>query len=122
MHESIFIEISKDNLFKTCQEMINEKNRLIIINGYVDKEKKPIVSYSFLKRNELISYYIRGENEIPSVTPIYKDLATWCEEEIEEVMPVKFNGLNRGGRLFLPEEFEGKGEILILPLEELKNM
>ena len=42
--------------------------------------------------------------------------------QIEEVMPVKFNGLNRGGRLFLPEEFEGKGEILILPLEELKNM
>lgn len=122
MHESIFIEISKDNLFKTCQEMINEKNRLIIINGYVDKEKKPVVSYSFLKRNELITYYIRGESEIPSVTPIYKDLATWCEEEIEEVMPVKFNGLNRGGRLFLPEEFEGKGEILILPLEELKNM
>ena len=38
-------------------------------------------------------------------------------------MPVKFVGLNAGNRLFLPEEFkEGNGQILVLPLDELKKL
>ncbi|MFY9277131.1 MAG: NADH-quinone oxidoreductase subunit C, partial [Clostridium sp.] len=49
--------------------------------------------------------------------------AAWFEEEIEEVMPVKFIGLKRSGRLFLPDEFKnGEGKILVLPLNELKKL
>lgn len=122
MHENIFKEINKEELFDKCNEMLKENRRLIIINGYIDKEKNPIVVYSFLKDKELLSYFIKGENEIPSLTPIYRDLAAWCEEEIQEVMPVKFIGLQCGIRMFVPEEFQGNGEILVLPLEELRKM
>ena len=32
-------------------------------------------------------------------------------------------GLNRSGRLFLPEEFkDGEGQILVMPLKELKKL
>ena len=39
------------------------------------------------------------------------------------MMPLKFEGLIFSGRLFLPEEFkEGEGQILIMPLNELKKL
>ena len=39
------------------------------------------------------------------------------------MMPLKFEGLIFTGRLFLPEEFkEGEGQILIMPLNELKKL
>ena len=38
------------------------------------------------------------------------------------MMHMSFNGLNRSGRLFLPEEFtDGEGQILVMPLDELKK-
>ena len=38
------------------------------------------------------------------------------------MMNMKFDGLNRSGRLFLPEEFkDGEGQILVMPLSELKK-
>ena len=59
---------------------------------------------------------------ISTVTNIYKG-AQWFEEEIQEMMPLKFEGLIFSGRLFLPEEFkEGEGQILIMPLNELKKL
>ena len=62
---------------------------------------------------------IEGEDEIPTATEVYKG-AAWFEEEIQEVMPLKFLGLKASNRLFLPEEFKnGEGKILVLPLDEL---
>ena len=91
-------------------------------NGYVNKEKTNIVVYTLEYDDVRGQYRIIGEDRIPTLTNIYKG-AQWFEEEIQEMMPVKFDGLEFSGRLFLPEEFKnGEGQILIMTLEELKKL
>ena len=95
---------------------------LVAINCYVNKEKSNIIVYTLEYDEFRKHYHIEGENILPTITNIYKG-AQWFEEEIQEVMPVKFEGLVFSGRLFLPDEFkEGQGQILIMPLNELKKL
>lgn len=36
-------------------------------------------------------------------------------------MDIEFDGLNKGDRLFLPDDFDGSGQILVTPMEELRK-
>lgn len=121
MHNYECIEITKDELLPLAKDMHHEKRRLVIMNGYIDKEGKNVVLYHFDVEGDIKSFSVRGSDSIPSITSIYKGSAQWCEEEICEFMPIEFQGLNKSGRLFLPEEFDGSGQILVLPLSELKK-
>lgn len=38
MHKSDITYVSKDEIIKMAENMLNEKRRLVIMNGYVDKE------------------------------------------------------------------------------------
>lgn len=97
--------------------------RLVAINGYINDNNENIVAYTFEYEDLRETAFIRNVNEIPTLTNDYKGAAQWFEEEIEEVMKVKFIGLEKSGRLFLPEEFkEGEGQILVMPLDELKKL
>ena len=92
-------------------------------NGYINTEKQNVVAYNFDINGDVITYLVKGENELPSLTEIYGESARWAEEEIEELMPVKFTNLNRSRRLILPEDFkEGEGQILVMTLSELKKL
>ncbi|MBY0756161.1 NADH-quinone oxidoreductase subunit C [Clostridium sardiniense] len=123
MHDFNKIEITSNDIVRIAKEMICKKRRLVIINGYINENKENVICYNFDIDGKIDTYAIVGEKEIPSITTIYEASARWCEEEIEEMMEVRFIGLNRSGRLFLPEEFkEGEGQILIMPLEELKKL
>lgn len=122
MHDFEGVEIKKEELLKVAEDMLKEKRRLLMINGYIDEEGKNVIAYNFDIAGAVRTYLLKGEEEVPSITPIYGGSARWAEEEIEEMMQVKFEGLNRSGRLFLPEEFkEGEGQILVMPLSELKK-
>ncbi|WP_040211288.1 NADH-quinone oxidoreductase subunit C [Clostridium polynesiense] len=121
MHEYQCTEITKDELIPIVKKMYKEKRRLVIMNGYIDKEGNNVVLYHFDVEGSIKSYSVRGFSIIPSITEIYGGSAQWCEEEICEFMPIDFQGLNKSGRLFLPEEFDGSGQILVLPLSELKK-
>lgn len=115
-------EIQKENIISKVQEVRDKGGRLVAINGYVDENKKNIVVYTLEYDDVRIHYHVRGEEILPTVTSIYKG-AQWFEEEIQEMMPLKFEGLVFSGRLFLPEEFkDGQGQILIMPLNELKKL
>ena len=116
------VEIQKKEILSKVQEVRDKGGRLVAINGYVDKDKNNIVVYTLEYDNFRKHYHIKGETILPTVTNIYKG-AQWFEEEIQEMMPLKFEGLIFSGRLFLPEEFkEGEGQILIMPLNELKKI
>lgn len=123
MHDFNKINISSNELIKIAKEMKNQKNRLVIINGYINEDKENVVCYNFDINGKIDTYTIVGEDKIPTITTIYGEAARWCEEEIEELMKVEFMGLNRSRRLFLPEEFkDGEGQILVMPLKELKKL
>ena len=122
MKKIITEKISKDEIVKKVREVREKEGRLVAINGYVNKEKSNIIVYTLEYDEFRKHYHIEGENILPTITNIYKG-AQWFEEEIKEVMPVKFEGLVFSGRLFLPDEFkEGQGQILIMPLNELKKL
>lgn len=122
MGRIIIEEIQKEKIIPRVQEVRDNGGRLVAINGYVDKDKNNVVVYTLEYDDIRKHYHVKGENELPTVTTIYKG-AQWFEEEIQEVMPLKFEGLVFSGRLFLPEEFEGgEGQILIMPLDELKKL
>ena len=122
MGRIIIEEIQKTEIISKVQEARNNGGRLVAINGYVDKDKNNVVVYTLEYDDVRKHYHVIGENELPTITTIYKG-AQWFEEEIQEVMPLKFDGLVFSGRLFLPEEFkEGEGQILIMPLDELKKL
>ncbi|MCI9069541.1 NADH-quinone oxidoreductase subunit C [Clostridium sp.] len=115
-------EIKKKDIVLKVQEVRDKGGRLVAINGYVDKEKNNVVVYTLEYDDVRKHYHVKGEKSLPTVTNIYKG-AQWFEEEIQEVMPLKFEGLVFSERLFLPEEFkEGEGQILIMPLNELKKL
>ena len=123
MHDFKGIEISKDEILEVAEKNFQDRNRLIIINGYINTEKQNVVAYNFDVNGDVITYLVKGENELPSLTEIYGESARWAEEEIEELMPVKFTNLNKSGRLILPEDFkEGEGQILVMTLSELKKL
>lgn len=114
--------IEKDELINELKSNLNKSGRLVCINGYLDEEGKPIIVYTVEYDDNREILKLVNEDEIPTATDVYKG-AAWFEEEIEEMMPVKFSGLKRSNRLFLPEEFKnGEGKILVLPLEELKKL
>lgn len=122
MSNSIKEEISKEILISKVQKVRDKGGRLVAINGYINKDKNNVVVYTVEYDNVRNHYHIIGENIIPTLTTIYKG-AQWFEEEIQEVMPVKFDGLESSERLFLPEEFkDGEGQILIMSLDELKKL
>ena len=115
-------EIQKKDIVLKVQEVRDKGGRLVAINGYVDKEKNNVVVYTLEYDDVRKHYHVKGEKSLPTVTNIYKG-AQWFEEEIQEVMPLKFEGVVFSERLFLPEEFkEGEGQILIMPLNELKKL
>ena len=116
MGNIIVEEIQKNDIVSKVQEVRDKGGRLVAINGYVDAEKNNIVVYTLEYDDVRRHYHVKGENLLPTVTNVYKG-AQWFEEEIQEMMPVEFEGLVFSGRLFLPEEFkDGEGQILIMPL------
>ena len=122
MGNIIVEEIQKNDIVSKVQEVRDKGGRLVAINGYVDAEKNNIVVYTLEYDDVRRHYHVKGENLLPTVTNVYKG-AQWFEEEIQEMMPVEFEGLVFSGRLFLPEEFkDGEGQILTMPLNELKKL
>ena len=66
----------------------------------------------------------RDRRDGASVGEIYDTAATWPERELNELFAIEFEGLDVSQRLFLPEdmlETQGKGQIMVMPLSELRQ-
>ncbi|MBZ4662351.1 MAG: Respiratory-chain dehydrogenase, 30 Kd subunit [Caloramator sp.] len=122
MQEFKSFEIKKEDIVPLAKKMKENGHRLVMIHGFVDKEGKHVVNYQYEVGNCIESYTVKGEDILPSISEIYDVSASWPEEELYELMGVKFEGLNMRGRLFLPDTMlEGQGHILVTPLDELRK-
>ena len=114
------IPITKDQIVPTAERMRKDGVILAMIHGYLTEDGKPNISYEYQLGETIESYTIEGENELPSIAPIYSKAAEWPEREINELIGVTFTGLDVSKRLFLPESMlSGQGQIFVTPMEEL---
>lgn len=116
------IEISKEQVLSVAQQMRAENRLLVMIHGHLEKDGTPVVTYDYDDGANLLSYEVRGESVLPSISGIYDQAAAWPEREINELMPITFEGVNCDKRLFLPDNLlDGKGQIIVTPLNELRE-
>ena len=119
------IEITKDEIVPLARQKRSEGVFLIMIHGFLDKDGRPDISYEFANGPDVDSYHIVGETTVLSISSIYDAAAEWPERELNELYGWTFEGLDVSKRLFLPEDLleeQGKGQIMIKPLEELRTL
>ena len=123
MQEYKRIEISKDQVVPIAEKMRKAGVFLVMIHGFLNEEGKLDISYEYAVDPVIESYHVVGETTLPSIGEIYDVAATWPERELNEIFGVEFEGLDMSKRLFLPEtmlETQGKGQIMVVPLDELR--
>ena len=123
MQEYKQIQITKEEIVPTALRMRHDGRRLVMIYGFYQTDGQLRVSWDYAVDPAVESYYVVGENSVPSVAEIYDEAARWPELELYELMGIDFEGLDTSQRLFLPEdmlETEGRGQILVKPLSELR--
>ena len=114
--------ITKDQVLPIAEKMRTDGVQLIMIHGYLDNDGTPVISYEYSLGPVVDSYEVRGESVLPSIEPVYDLAAQWAEREINELIGVKFEGLDTSKRLFMPDNLlEGNGQILVMPLAELRK-
>lgn len=114
------IEITRDEIVPTAQRMRAEGRQLVMIHGFLAKEKKFNVSYEYEVGDNVESYTIETDEALPSIAGIYDKAAEWPERELNELMGIEFEGLDTSKRLFLADSMlDGQGQILVTPMKEL---
>ena len=114
--------ITKEEIIPVAKEMREAGHMLGMIHGYVNKEGQNVVHYDYLIGNAVESYEIIGETVLPSISEIYSVAAEWPERELNELLGIEFENLDTSKRLFMPADLlDGKGQILVTPLSELRE-
>ena len=124
MQEYRKISITKDQVVPIAEKMRKEGRYLVMIHAFLDKDGQPDVSYEYSVDPVIESYHVVGEKVLPSIGEIYDEAARWPERELNEIFGIEFEGLDVSKRLFLPEdmlETQGKGQIMVMPLSELRE-
>lgn len=116
------ISITAEEIVPTAEKMREEKRLLVLIHAYLEKDGTPVITYDYDDGPNILSYEVRGEKIVPTISHIYDAAAEWPEREINELMDITFEGLDVSKRLFLPDNLlEGKGQILVTPIDELRR-
>lgn len=124
MQEYKKIVIEKDQIVPTAERMRKAGKALLMIHAFINNEDKMDVSWDYAVDPAVESYHVIGETKLPSIGEIYDTAATWPERELNEIFGIEFEGLDVSQRLFLPEdmlETQGKGQIMVIPLAELRK-
>lgn len=120
MQEYKKISITKDEIRPVAQRMREANVHLAMIHGFPNEDGTFNVSYEYEVNPAIESYTVDGEKVLPTISDIYDLGAEWPERELQELMPIKFEGLDNDARLFMPDTmFEGQGHILVTPMKEL---
>lgn len=124
MQEYKRIDIGKDQIVPIAERMRKEGRYLVMIHAFINGEGQMDISWDYAVDPEVESYHVVGETKVPSIGDIYATAATWPERELNELFAIEFEGLDVSQRLFLPEdmlETQGKGQIMVTPLSELRE-
>jgi NADH:ubiquinone oxidoreductase 27 kD subunit len=125
MQEYKRIDIGKDEIVPIAERKRKAGDYLVMIHGFLNKEGQPDISYDYAVGPVVESYHVVGETKLPTISTIYSTAAEWPERELNEIFGWEFEGLDCSKRLFLPEDMleeQGKGQIMVIPLEELRNL
>lgn len=116
------ISIQKDQIVPIAQQMREQERTLVMIHGHRDKEGQPVITYDYDMGPQVDGYEVVGEEQVPSIAPIYDAAAEWAEREIHELLGFTFEGLDTSQRLFLPDNLlDGQGQILVTPINVLRE-
>ena len=124
MQEYRETQITREEIVPTALRMKHDGVFVAMIHGYIRADGQVRVSYEYAVDPAIEAYYVVGETSLPSISDIYDTSASWPERELHELLGLEFEGLDTSKRLFLPEdmlETEGKGQILVKPLSELRE-
>jgi Ni,Fe-hydrogenase III component G len=122
MQTNTKLPITKEEVVPTAEQMRSEGRLLIMIHAHLDKDNQPVVCYDYSNGPEVLSYEVRGESTLPSISAIYSAAAEWAEREINELLGFTFEGLDTSERLFLPDSMlDGQGQILVTPINVLRE-
>ena len=102
--------------------MRHDGRQLVMIHAFWQTDGQLRISWDYAVDPAVESYYVLGEQSVPSVAEVYDEAARWPELELNELLGIDFEGLDTSKRLFLPEnllETQGKGQILVTPMSEL---
>lgn len=124
MQEYKRIDIGADQIIPVAERMRKAGNYLVMVHAFINKEGKPDISYDYAVDPAVESYHVVGEWKVPSISGIYDTAAMWPERELNELFGIEFEGLDTSKRLFLPEDMledQGKGQIMVTPLKELRE-
>ena len=125
MQEYKRIDITKDEIVPIAEKMRKKGVWLTMIHGFLNKDGQPDISYEYQVEPEIEGYHVVGETTVPSISGIYDVAAEWPERELNEIFGWTFEGLDTSKRLFLPEDMleeQGKGQIMVTPIEELRKL
>ncbi len=123
MQEYKMKEITREEIVPVALRMRHDGRALVMIHGFLEADGRPHISWDYAVDPAVESYYVVGESKLPSIGDIYDEAARWPELELYELLGIEFEGLDTSRRLFLPEdmlETEGKGQIYVQPLSELR--
>ena len=122
MQTNEIIVITKDQVVPTAEKMRAEGRLLVMVHGHLENDGTPVVSYDYDDGANLLSYEVRGESSLPTISHIYDSAASWAERDINELLPITFEGLDCSQRLFLPDSMlEGQGQITVTTLKDLRE-
>ena len=122
MQEYKQIQITKGEIVPTSLRMRHDGRQLVMIHAFWQTDGQLRISWDYAVDPAVESYYVLGEQSVPSIADVYDEAARWPELELNELLGIDFEGLDTSKRLFLPEnllETQGKGQILVTPLAEL---
>lgn len=122
MQEYKQIQITKGEIVPTALRMRHDGRQLVMIHAFWQTDGQLRISWDYAVDPAVESYYVLGEQSVPSIADVYDEAAHWPELELNELLGIDFEGLDTSKRLFLPEnllETQGKGQILVTPLAEL---
>lgn len=122
MQEYKQIQITKEEIVPTALRMRHDGRQLVMIHAFWQTDGQLRISWDYAVDPAVESYYVLGEQSVPSVAEVYDEAARWPELELNELLDIDFEGLDTSKRLFLPEnllETQGKGQILVTPMSEL---
>ena len=116
------ISITKQEVVSVAEKMRSEGRLLVMIHGFLEADGTPVVTYDYDDGANLFSYEVRGESSLPSISSVYDAAAAWPEREINELLPISFEGLDCSQRLFLPDNMlNGKGQITVTSIKDLRE-
>ena len=122
MQEYKRIDITKDQIVPIAERIRKQNVYLVMIHAFINKEGLMDISWDYAVNPAVESYHVVGEMSVPTISDIYDAAAEWPERELNELFGIEFTGLDVSKRLFLPEDLleeQGKGQIMVTPLNEL---